>query len=79
MCLVATMTEANLVEGDANWWLDTGAMRHVCNNRNMFLTYEPTGNEINLFTGNSSSSNVVGKGPVELTTLSAKSKYPMPI
>ncbi|XP_073224912.1 uncharacterized protein [Cicer arietinum] len=36
---IAMITEINLVGGSNGWWIDTGASRHVCYDRDMFKTY----------------------------------------
>ncbi|XP_075486463.1 uncharacterized protein LOC142526077 [Primulina tabacum] len=50
--LSAVILEANLVENPNEWWVDTGATRHIYSNKRMFSTYTPsTGRK--LYTGNS--------------------------
>ncbi|EDN09852.1 predicted protein [Histoplasma mississippiense (nom. inval.)] len=44
-----------------SWIFDTGAERHICNNRSRFLTYEPS--EEQIYTGDSTT-RVVGYGTV---------------
>ena len=40
MNLCAVISEVNLVGSNPKqWWVDTGATRHVCSERNMFTTY----------------------------------------
>ncbi|XP_073298295.1 uncharacterized protein [Primulina huaijiensis] len=63
--LSAVILEANLVENSNEWWVDTGATRHICSNKGMFSTYTPsTGRK--LYMGNSATSEVVGTGNVVL-------------
>ena len=31
--------EANMVDNPKEWWIDTGATRHVHSNRNIFFSY----------------------------------------
>ncbi|XP_075481108.1 uncharacterized protein LOC142521814 [Primulina tabacum] len=57
--------EANLVENPNEWWVDTGATRHICSNKGMFSTYTPSVGRI-LYMGNSTTSEVVGTGNVVL-------------
>ncbi|KAL6324688.1 hypothetical protein AAG906_013501 [Vitis piasezkii] len=77
-------SKANLVEPKANkkkkhfgednpnkWWVDTGATRHVCGERNMFSTYVLV-NGRNLIMGNSAISRAVGIGKVVLKMTSGK-------
>ena len=33
--------EANMLDNPNEWWVDTGATRHVCGERNVFSTYVP--------------------------------------
>lgn len=47
------------------WWVDTGAIRHICADKGMFTSYTPIEGE-KLFMGNSSSSKVEGQGKVIL-------------
>ena len=37
--LTTMITEIHLVGGSEGWWVDTGASRHVCYDRDMFTTY----------------------------------------
>ncbi|KAL0307446.1 UNVERIFIED_CONTAM: hypothetical protein Sangu_3030600 [Sesamum angustifolium] len=57
--------EANLVDNPRKWWIDTGATRHICSDKEMFSTYTPI-NERKLFMGNSATSNIVGLDNVVL-------------
>ncbi|XP_057476852.1 uncharacterized protein LOC130764565 [Actinidia eriantha] len=44
MNLCAVVTEVNLIGSNAKeWWVDTGATRHVCSNKEMFTTYQVEG------------------------------------
>lgn len=69
------VSEVNLVSNVTNvrdWWLDSGATRHVCKFRNAFSSYKKVGDDEKLFMGNSSTSKVVGKGKVEMKLTSGK-------
>ncbi|XP_057508516.1 uncharacterized protein LOC130791392 [Actinidia eriantha] len=46
------------------WWIDTGATRHVCCDRRMFTAFEPATNGEKVFMGNSATSDVAGIGKV---------------
>ncbi|KAL0344848.1 UNVERIFIED_CONTAM: Retrovirus-related Pol polyprotein from transposon TNT 1-94 [Sesamum radiatum] len=39
--LSAVVFEANLVDNPREWWIDTGATRHICSDKEMFSTYTP--------------------------------------
>ncbi|KAK4399476.1 hypothetical protein Sango_1423100 [Sesamum angolense] len=69
--LSAVVFEANLVDNPIEWWIDTGATRHICSDKEMFSTYTPI-NERKLFMGNSATSNIVGIGNVVLKMTSGK-------
>ncbi|KAK6146747.1 hypothetical protein DH2020_020616 [Rehmannia glutinosa] len=65
--------EVNLVGSNPNqWWIDTGATRHVCSNKEMFSTFEAVENGEKLYTGNSATSNIKGQGNVVLKMTSGK-------
>ncbi|KAL0347056.1 UNVERIFIED_CONTAM: Retrovirus-related Pol polyprotein from transposon TNT 1-94 [Sesamum calycinum] len=53
------------------WWIDTGATRHICSDKEMFSTYTPI-NGRKLFMENSATSNIVGIGNVVLKMTSGK-------
>ena len=59
--LVAVVSEVNLVDSNPKeWWLDTGATRHVCSDKNVFSNLELHKGE-KLYMGNSATSKVIGK------------------
>ncbi|KAL0457629.1 UNVERIFIED_CONTAM: hypothetical protein Slati_0390100 [Sesamum latifolium] len=37
--LSTVVFEANLVDNPREWWIDTGATRHICSDKEMFSTY----------------------------------------
>ncbi|KAL0417836.1 UNVERIFIED_CONTAM: hypothetical protein Sradi_1197100 [Sesamum radiatum] len=69
--LSAVVFEANLVDNPREWWIDTGATRHICSDKEMFSTYTPI-NGRKLFMGNSATSNIVGIGNVVLKMTSER-------
>lgn len=63
--LSAVILEANLVDNPNEWWVDTGATRHICSDKRMFSTYtQSIGRK--LYMENSATSEVVGTGKVVL-------------
>ena len=61
------MSEINLVGNPKEWWVDSGATRHVCCDKKMFSTYKECGEQ--LFMGNSSIARVAGIGKVIRATV----------
>ncbi|XP_070682532.1 uncharacterized protein [Malus domestica] len=70
--LAAMISEINLVSDHADWWIDTGATRHVCGDRNMFSSYQKIEGNEQLFMGNASASVVAGIGKCVLKFTSGK-------
>ena len=67
MNLSAVVSEVNFIGSNTKeWWVDTGATRHVCSDKKMFSSYHSIDNGEQLFMGNSSSSKVEGQGKVVL-------------
>ncbi|KAL0419143.1 UNVERIFIED_CONTAM: hypothetical protein Sradi_1327800 [Sesamum radiatum] len=64
--LSVVVVKANLVDNLREWWIDTGATRHICSDKEMFSTYTPINGRKLLFMGNSATSNIVGLGNVVL-------------
>ena len=54
--LVAGVTKTNLVSNVKGWWIDTGATRHICGDKNMFSEYKQIDDGEKLYMGNSKSS-----------------------
>ncbi|XP_060178065.1 uncharacterized protein LOC132607997 [Lycium barbarum] len=50
--LCAMLSECNLVGYPKEWWLDSGATRHVCAVKEAFTTYTPAGPDEELYMGN---------------------------
>ena len=59
---IEQVSEMNLVKNTNDWWVDTGATRHICSDKKMFSTYQAVGYVEQLFMRNSSTSKVEGKG-----------------
>ena len=73
MNLSAVVSEVNFIGSNTKeWWVDTGATRHVCSDKKMFSSYQTIDNGEQLFMGNSSSSKVEGQGKVVLKMTSGK-------
>uniref|UniRef100_A0A2N9HRU5 Retrovirus-related Pol polyprotein from transposon TNT 1-94-like beta-barrel domain-containing protein n=1 Tax=Fagus sylvatica TaxID=28930 RepID=A0A2N9HRU5_FAGSY len=70
--LSAVVSEVNLVGDTKEWWVDTGATRHICSDKKMFSTYHSVEHGEQLFMGNSSTARVEGKGKVILKMTSGK-------
>ena len=70
--LVAVVTETNMVSNVKGWWIDTGATRHICGDKNLFSEYKHMDDGEKLYMGNSAASNVEGKGNVLLKFTSGK-------
>ena len=61
-----------MIEVDDVSNMNTGATRHVCSNKKMFLSYQTIDNGEQLFMGNSSSSKVDDQGKVVLKMTSGQ-------
>ena len=70
--LTAMISECNMVGNPKEWWIDTGATRHICANRSMFSSYTTMGGDEKLYMGNSSTSKVEGVGNIALKMTSRK-------
>ena len=71
--LTAVISEVNLVGSNPKeWWIDTGATRHVCSDKKMFSTFEPIETGEKVFIGNSTTSDMKGQGKVVLKMTSRK-------
>ena len=66
------VVEANLVGNVAEWVLDTGASRHLCADRGLFVEFEEVKAGECVYMGNASSAAIVGKGKIFLKLTSGK-------
>ncbi|GJW43256.1 putative reverse transcriptase domain-containing protein [Tanacetum coccineum] len=55
-----------------DWWYDSGATTHVCNNRDLFKTYKETKDGHEVMMGDNHTSKVIGSGNVEIQFTSGK-------
>ena len=55
-----------------DWWFDSGATVHVCNNKKEFETYEESSIEQEALMGNHNKTKILGKGTVEVKMSSDK-------
>lgn len=69
---MAVVSEVNMLEDAGDWWIDSGATRHVCNNKNLFTIYEQVSDGTFLYMGNSSIAAIMGKGTLDLKFTSGK-------
>ena len=61
MSAFAVVFEVNLIRNTKEWWVDTGATRHICSDKKMFSSYEAINDGEQPFMENSSTSKVEGK------------------
>ena len=60
--LSAVVFEVNFVGSNLReWWIDTGATRHICSNKVIFTSFEPMAKGEKMFMGNSATSDVEGQ------------------
>ncbi|KAL6140530.1 hypothetical protein ACLB2K_058829 [Fragaria x ananassa] len=65
--LSVVVSEVNMVGSNPKeWWLDTGATRHVCADKKMFFKFESTTDGEIMYMGNSATFVIEGKGNVVL-------------
>ena len=70
--LVVVISEVNLVASNQKeWWIDTGATKHVCTNRDLFSSFTAVEGK-KFYMGNSASCEVKGQGKVLLKMTSGK-------
>ncbi|GJY60196.1 zinc finger, CCHC-type containing protein [Tanacetum coccineum] len=55
-----------------DWWYDSGATTHVCNNRDLFKTYKETKDGHEVMMGDNHTSKVIGSGNMEIQFTSGK-------
>ncbi|XP_075077002.1 uncharacterized protein LOC142163771 [Nicotiana tabacum] len=58
--LCVMLSECNLVGNPKEWWIDSGATRHVCAVREAFSTYASAGPEETLSMGNAATAKIKG-------------------
>ena len=73
MHLTAVVSEVNLVGANPKeWWIDTGATKHVCSDKAMFSVFKEVEDGDKVFMGNSATSEIKGQGNVVLKMTSGK-------
>ena len=71
--LCATVSEVNLVGSNPReWWIDTGASRHICSDKATFSSLVASDAGEKLYMGNSATSTIEGEGTVILKMTSGK-------
>ena len=71
---IGVVTELNMVAATKtfDWWYDSGATVHVCNNKDQFKTLEKVDEGFEVMMGNNIIAKVLGKGKVEISFTSRK-------
>uniref|UniRef100_A0A2N9F059 CCHC-type domain-containing protein n=1 Tax=Fagus sylvatica TaxID=28930 RepID=A0A2N9F059_FAGSY len=70
--MITEVHMANAAENSSEWWYDSGATIHVCNNKMLFKEYVEVGNGLEVLMGNHNTAKVLGTGTVELILSSGK-------
>ncbi|KAJ9557464.1 hypothetical protein OSB04_012078 [Centaurea solstitialis] len=67
------ISEVNMIGANAKeWWVDTGATRNVCYDKDGFHTFKEVNNDQKLFMGNAATAEIKGVGEVVLRMTSGK-------
>ncbi|KAL0451904.1 UNVERIFIED_CONTAM: hypothetical protein Slati_1168500 [Sesamum latifolium] len=71
---ISFVTELNMATTvqSNDWWYDSGATIHVCNDKNLFKDYEIATEGQKVLMGNANTAAVLGKGSVEVHFTSGK-------
>ncbi|KAL0371851.1 UNVERIFIED_CONTAM: hypothetical protein Scaly_0866700 [Sesamum calycinum] len=71
---ICTVTELNMAAAvkSFDWWYDSGATVHVCNDKNQFKHYEATAGGQQVLMGNANTTTVLGKENVGVQFTSGK-------
>ncbi|KAK5802661.1 hypothetical protein PVK06_030273 [Gossypium arboreum] len=73
MNLCVVIFEVNMIDSNPReWWLDIGATRHICCDKDSFFELKPCENGEKLYMGNATTSKIKGKGTVVLKMTSGK-------
>ncbi|KAK0606530.1 hypothetical protein LWI29_000218 [Acer saccharum] len=65
--VVLTVSEALIVESENHWWMDSGATRHVCKDKNSFFVFKDKAlGEHRLYMGNNTYVDVLGEGDCKI-------------
>jgi len=59
--LSVVVSKVNLTTHNKDWWVDTGATRHICSKKLLFSDYQKLKHDEQLFMGNSAVSMVEEK------------------
>jgi len=70
--LVAMISEINIVGDSKGWWVDSGATRHVCYDKDWFKGYTPYEKPRDIMLGDSHTTQILGEGNVELNFTSGR-------
>uniref|UniRef100_A0A2N9JAE7 CCHC-type domain-containing protein n=1 Tax=Fagus sylvatica TaxID=28930 RepID=A0A2N9JAE7_FAGSY len=70
--MITEVHMANAAKNSSEWWYDSGATIHVCNNKILFKEYVEVGNGLEVLMGNHNTAKVLGTGTVELILSSGK-------
>ncbi|PHU21498.1 hypothetical protein BC332_06605 [Capsicum chinense] len=76
--LCAIFSEYNLVGNPREWWMDSGATRHVYANKELFLSFAPAQVEEMIYMANSAMAKVEGTGKVDLKMTLGKGEAILP-
>ncbi|KAI3773048.1 hypothetical protein L6452_04246 [Arctium lappa] len=73
MGLATMVSEANVIGSNSmDWWVDTGATRHVCHDKSNFISFKDVDDGQKLYMGNAATTDVKGIGDVLLKMTSGK-------
>jgi hypothetical protein len=70
--MITKVHMANATEDSSEWWYDSCATIHVCNNKTLLKEYVEAGNRLEVLMGNHNTVKVLGTGTVELKLSSRK-------